>query len=85
MFREMLEIISLEVVLNLLNVQIQKKEETSQSFTVNVSNSNPNEASNNTNKAPTTGDEANILAILSLAGASLVIFKALSRKKNINF
>ncbi|MDD5793460.1 MAG: CAP domain-containing protein [Clostridiales bacterium] len=41
--------------------------------------------SNNTNKAPTTGDEANILAILSLAGASLVIFKALSRKKNINF
>ena len=50
MFREMLEIISLEVVLNLLNVQIQKKEETSQSFTVNVSNSNPNEASNNTNK-----------------------------------
>ena len=50
MFREMLEIISLEVVLNLLNVQIQKKEKTSQSFTVNVSNSNPNEASNNTNK-----------------------------------
>ena len=41
--------------------------------------------SNNTNKAPTTGDEANILAILSLAGASLVILKALSRKKNINF
>ena len=41
--------------------------------------------SNNTNKAPTTGDEANILAILSLVGASLVIFKALSRKKNINF
>ena len=41
--------------------------------------------SNNTNKAPTTCDEANILTILSLVGASLVIFKALSRKKNINF
>lgn len=37
MFREMLEIISLEVVLNLLNIKVQPKEETNKdSFTVNA-------------------------------------------------
>ena len=36
MFREMLEVISLEVVLNLLNVKVQEKEEKKSSFTINV-------------------------------------------------
>lgn len=41
MFREMLEVISLEVVLNLLNVQVEEKaKETKDTFTVEVENKN---------------------------------------------